>query len=74
MNLLDHHTSFKKEILRANNAPYITKKLRKVTMKGCQPDKIHWTVLTKESLKAYKKQKNYKSRLCKKERKTSLVA
>ena len=35
MNLLDHHTSFKKEILRANNAPYITKKLKKVTMKGC---------------------------------------
>ena len=27
MNLLDHHASFKKKLLRAYNAPYITKKL-----------------------------------------------
>ena len=29
MRLLDHHARLKKKVLRANNAPYITKKLRK---------------------------------------------
>ena len=29
MNLLDHHATLKKKTLRANNSPYITKKLRK---------------------------------------------
>ena len=33
MNLLDHHAPLKKKILRANNAPYITKKLTKAIMK-----------------------------------------
>ena len=28
MILLDHHAPIKKKILRGNNAPYITKKLR----------------------------------------------
>ena len=29
MNLLDHHTPLKKNFLRANNAPYITKNLER---------------------------------------------
>ena len=33
MNWLDHHEPLKKKILRANNAPYITKKLTKAIMK-----------------------------------------
>ena len=69
MNLLDHHATLKKKTLRANNAPYITKKLRKTIMKRSQLENIYSKTLTEKSLKAYKKQKNYVSRLYKKERK-----
>ena len=41
MNLLDHHAPLKKKILRANNAPYIIKKLRKAIMNRSQLEKIH---------------------------------
>ena len=68
MNLLDHHTPLKKKILRANNAPYITEKLRKAIMKRSQLENIYRKTLTGKSLKAYKKQNNYVSRLYKKER------
>ena len=69
MNLLDHHAPLKKKVLRANNEPYITKKLRKAIMKSSQLESIYRETLTEKSLKAYKKQKNYVSRLYKKERK-----
>ena len=69
MNLLDHHATLKKKTLRANNSPYITKKLRKTIMKRSQLENIYSKTLTEKSLKAYKKQKNYVSRLYKKERK-----
>ena len=46
MNLLDHHTSLKKKIL-ANNAPYITKKLRKTIMKRSQLENIYKKTLKK---------------------------
>ena len=61
INLLDHHAPFKKKLLRPNNAPNITKR--------SQLEKIHMKTLTEKSLKAYKKQSNYVSRLSKKERK-----
>ena len=70
MNLLDRHAPLKKKVLRANNEPYITKKLRKAIMKSSQLESIYRETLTEKSLKAYKKQKNYVSRLYKKERKT----
>ena len=70
MNLLDHHAPLKKKVLRANNEPYITKKLRKAIMKSSQLESMYRETLTEKSLKAYKKQKNYVSRLYKKERKT----
>ena len=69
MKLLDHHAPLKKKTLRANNAPYITKKLRKAIMKRSQLENIYSKTLTEKPLKAYKKQKNYVSRLYKKERK-----
>ena len=43
-------------------------------MKRSQLEKTHWKTLTEKSLKAYKKQKNYVSRLYEKERKCSLIA
>ena len=69
MRLLDHHAPLKKKVLRANNVPYITKKLRKAIMKRSQLEKIYLKTLSEKSLKVYRKQKNYVSRLYKKERK-----
>ena len=69
MKTLNLHAPLKKKVLRANNAPYITKKLRKAIMKRSQPEKIYLKNLTDKTLKLYKKQKNYVSRLYKKERK-----
>ena len=68
MNLLEHDAPLKKKNLRANNAPYITKKLRKEIMKRSQLENIYIKTLTEKSSKAYKKQKNYVRRLCKEER------
>ena len=73
MNLLDHHAPSKKKTLRANNAPYITKELRKAIMKRSQLENIYRKTLTKNSLKAHKKQKNYVSRVYKKKEKCSLI-
>ena len=74
MNLLDHYAPLKKKILRANNALYITKKLRKAIMKRSQLESIYSKTLTEKSLKAYKKQKNYVIRLYKKERKIFFIS
>ena len=73
MNLLDHIALLRKKILRANNPPYITKKLRKTIMKRYQLENICRKTLTEKSLKAYKKQKNHVSRLHKKEENCSLI-
>ena len=43
-------------------------------MKRSQLENIHRKTLTEKSLKAYKKQKNYISRLYKKKEKYSLIA
>ena len=72
MRLLDHHAPLKKKILRTNNAPYITKKLRKSIMKRSRLEKIYLKTLSEKSLKAYRNQKNYVSRLYKKEREKKL--
>ena len=56
--VLNKHAPLKKKTIRGNNAPYMTKTLRKSIMNG-----------TIENLKTFKKQKNYCSRLYKKERK-----
>ena len=72
-NLLDHHPPLKKKILRANNAPYITAKIRKAIMERCQLENIYRKTLTEKFLKAYKTQKYYVSRLFKKERKSKVL-
>ena len=53
-------------VLRANNAPYITKKIRKAIMKRSKLQKIYRKTLTEKYLKAYRTQKDYASRLYKK--------
>ena len=55
-------------MLRANHAPYITKALRKATMKRSYLENLYFKKRTPESMKKYKKQKNFCSKLYKKER------
>ena len=58
-----------KKIVRANQAPYITKNMRKAIMRRSALENIFYKDRNPENHKAYKKQKNYCSRLYKKERK-----
>ena len=67
LRVLNMHAPLKKKLLRANHSQYVTKALRKAM------EKIYFSEQTNESLKAYKKQKNYCSKLYKKERKNYLT-
>ena len=70
INVLIEHASIKKKVIRANHAPYVTKALRKIIMKRSQLEKIYFKKRTQESFKKYKKQKNYCSRLYRRNRKS----
>ena len=67
IDVLNRHALIKKKVIRANHAPYVTKALRKAIMKRSQLEKIYFKKRTQESFKKYKKQKNYCSRLYKRE-------
>ena len=69
LKALDKHAPVKKRVVRANHAKYISKPLRKAIMKRSYLEKIYFKKKTTQSLEKYKKQKNYCSRLYKKERK-----
>ena len=60
----------KKKLLRANHAPYVTKTLRNGITRRSDLQTKYFKTRTPESLKKYRKQKNYCSRLYKRERKT----
>ena len=67
-------TSFDKnkhcqKLLGANHLQYVIKALRKAIVRRSKFEKIYFKKQTNESLKAYKNQKNYCSKLYKKERK-----
>ena len=70
IDVLNRHAPIQKKLIRANHAPYVAKALRKVIMKRSQLEKIYFKKRTQESFKKYKKQKNYCSRLYKRERKS----
>ena len=67
LGVLNKHAPLKKKILRANHGPYVTKALRKAIMKRPYLEKLYFKKKTTESLKKYKKHKNFCSRLYKKE-------
>ena len=69
LSVLNMHAPLKKKSLRANHSQYATKALRKAIMRRSKLEKIYFKKQTNESLKAYQKQKNYCSKLYKKERK-----
>ena len=64
--MLNKHAPLKKKALRANHAPYVTKTLKKANMKRSYLQKLFQKKKeTSESLKKYKKRKNFCSSLYK---------
>ena len=68
LKVLENHAPMKKKILRANDKPYMTKVLRKTIMRRSELKSKYLKNKSDESLKAFKKQKNYTNRLAKRER------
>ena len=68
LRVLEKHAPLKKKLVRANEAPYIAKTLRKAIMRRSQLENKYRKQRTRENKTLYKKQKNFCSRLYKKER------
>ena len=56
LGVLNKHAPLKNKVLCANHAPYVTKSLRKATIKRSYLEKLYFKKNTTESLKKYKKQ------------------
>ena len=67
--VFNKHAPLKKRVVRANEVPYMTKNLRKAIANRSRLENQYYKYKTAESLRAYRKQKNFCSRLYKKERK-----
>ena len=66
LNVLNKQAPLKKKQLRANHASYVSKSMRKAIMRRSYLENIYFKKRTDESLRLYKKQKNYCSMLYKK--------
>ena len=71
--VFDYYVPTKSKTVRANHASYMTKNLRKAIMRRSELESKYLKKKNPESVRAYKKQKNYCSRLYKKERKRYYV-
>ena len=69
LKTLNGHAPLKKKIVRANEVPYMTKALRKAISNRSRLQHRYYKKKDEASLRAYRKQKNYCSRLYKIERK-----
>ena len=69
LTVLDKHTSLRNKVVRANDIPYMTKTLRKAIATRSKLENQFHKKRNQVSKKAYRKQKNFCSRLYKKERK-----
>ena len=67
--VLDKHAPLKKKTVRANEAPYMTKQLRKAIMTRSRLQNRHHKLKTEESNQKFKRQRNFCNRLYKRERK-----
>ena len=63
------HAPLKKKIVRGNNAPFMTKELRKTIMNRSRLKKKYQDWLSRENFKDWKKQKNKDNKLCRKAKK-----
>ena len=66
LRVFQKHAPLKKKLIRANHAPYMTKALRKSMMRRSQLETKYYKSKLPDDKKAYKKQKNFVSRLYKK--------
>ena len=69
LNVLNKHAPVKQKTLRANNAPYMTKALRKAMMESTELATKYHKTRNLEDYERFRKHRNYVSRLYKKERK-----
>ena len=74
LKVLGKHAPVKKKFVRANHTKYISKPLRKATMKRSYLEKVYFEKQATQSLEKYKKQKNYCSRLYQKESKNFFMS
>ena len=69
LRVLDKHAPLKKKIIRSNHAPYMNTALRKAIMRRTQLQNKFHKSKTMDDLATFRKQRNYVSRLYKKQRK-----
>ena len=69
INVLNKYAPLKKKFLGANHAPYMTKTLRKAIMRRSQLQTKYFKNKSQNDYLAFKKQRNFCSKLYKKERK-----
>ena len=70
LSTLNLHAPFKKKFIRANHAPYMTKSLRKAIMRRSQLLTKYRKSKDKSDHARYKKQRNYVSKMYKREKKS----
>ena len=63
------HAPIKNKIVRANHAAYVTKTMRKAILKRTELQHRYFKIRSSENLKLFKRQRNFCSRLYKRERK-----
>ena len=68
LRVLEKHAPMKQKVLRANDKPYMTKVLRQAIMRRSALKNKYLKDKSEDSLKSFKKQKNYTKRLAKRER------
>ena len=61
--VLDKHAPLKRKLLRPNHALYVSKSLRKAIMRRPYLEKVYYQNQIENSLRAFKKQKSFCSRL-----------
>ena len=66
--MLNKHAPLRKKFFRANYTPYMTKTLRKTTMRSSQLEPKYLKTKTQNDLKLYKNNKKFCSKLYKRER------
>ena len=69
LSTLNLHAPLKKKIIRENHAPYMTKALRKAIMRRSQLQSKYYKTRNLTDYESFKKQRNYVSKMYKKERK-----
>ena len=72
LNVLNKHAPIKTKVIRCNQAPYITKTYKKAAIKRSELKTKHLKSSTLENFNKFRKQKNFCSRLYKRERKKFL--